>query len=325
MPGRTNHMIDTMNHYGSEKIPFLFIIDYDMRKPVVLPLDDVSPDEILYNINGMTNAGNGGCANRRFSLRAHPVSYDVYEKAFARVREYELSGDSYLCNLTFPTPIDLDLPLIDVFHESAAPYRLWYKNEFVVFSPEPFVTIRGLEISSYPMKGTIDAAVAGAEEIILGDEKEHAEHTTIVDLIRNDLNRVAARVTVEKFRYVERIEASGRELLQVSSKITGRLDPGYRARLGDIIASMLPAGSVTGAPKKRTTDIIREVEGYDRGYYTGIFGYYDGEALDSGVMIRFIESKDGALYYKSGGGITVYSDAGSEYRELIDKIYVPIV
>ena len=85
----------------------------------------------------------------------------------------------------------------------------------------------------------------------------------------------------------------------------------------------MPAGSISGAPKKKTIEIIDEVEGYERGSYTGIFGIFDGNDLDSGVMIRFIE-KDGAeMYYKSGGGITINSIAENEYNELIDKVYVP--
>jgi len=91
------------------------------------------------------------------------------------------------------------------------------------------------------------------------------------------------------------------------------------------MAALLPAGSVTGAPKKKTVEIIRETENYDRGYYTGICGYFDGSRLDSGVMIRFIEKNENGTIFKSGGGLTVYSDPEREYREMIDKVYVPIV
>jgi para-aminobenzoate synthetase component 1 len=110
----------------------------------------------------------------------------------------------------------------------------------------------------------------------------------------------------------------------VSSKITGRLPSDYRTRLGDIIFTLLPAGSICGAPKRKTVEIILENELDPRGYYTGIFGIYDGETLDSGVMIRFIEQRDGSLIYRSGGGITAWSDPEMEYQELIDKIYVPL-
>jgi len=193
-----------------------------------------------------------------------------------------------------------------------------------VFSPEIFVRIKGSEITSYPMKGTIDASIPDAESVILSDVKEIAEHNTIVDLIRNDLSIEAKDVTVTRYRYIDEIKTSDRMLLQVSSEITGYLDRDFRSRLGNIIIGMLPAGSVTGAPKKETVRIIRDSEKYDRGWYTGIFGVFDGRNLDSAVMIRFIENDSGTMYYKSGGGITFMSNAESEYKELIDKVYVPV-
>jgi para-aminobenzoate synthetase component 1 len=175
------------------------------------------------------------------------------------------------------------------------------------------------------MKGTIDASVKNAREIIMRDQKEIAEHTTIVDLIRNDLSIIAKNVYVDKFRYIDKIKTNEKVLLQVSSRIVGKLERFYRGCIGDIIFSLLPAGSVSGAPKKRTVEIINDVEYYERGYYTGIFGYFDGDNLDSGVMIRFIENNNGNFCYKSGGGITALSNMRSEYLEMIDKVYVPVI
>ena len=88
---------------------------------------------------------------------------------------------------------------------------------------------------------------------------------------------------------------------------------------------MLPAGSICGAPKNKTVSIIKKVEQGPRGYYTGIFGYFDGENLDSAVNIRYLEKKENQLLYRSGGGITFLSNLESEYNELIEKIYVPLV
>jgi para-aminobenzoate synthetase component 1 len=102
------------------------------------------------------------------------------------------------------------------------------------------------------------------------------------------------------------------------------LERGYLGSIGDIVVKLLPAGSVTGAPKARTVEIIAEVENAQRGYYTGVFGYFDGSKLDSGVMIRFIERKNDKYFYRSGGGITTQSVVESEYQEAIDKVYVPI-
>ena len=94
--------------------------------------------------------------------------------------------------------------------------------------------------------------------------------------------------------------------------------------MGDIIFTLLPAGSISGAPKNKTVEIILETEQYDRNYYTGIFGVFDGNNIDSGVMIRFIEQTPDGLVYKSGGGITALSNMDDEYNEIINKIYVPI-
>ena len=158
----------------------------------------------------------------------------------------------------------------------------------------------------------------------MGDYKERCEHYTIVDLIRNDLNRIADRVRVERFRYVEKIATLRGEILQTSSEIAGDLRSGWRQELGDLLFSLLPAGSISGAPKPATLRLIRDAEQCPRGYYTGVFGYFDGHDLDSAVMIRYIECENGRFYFRSGGGITVHSDPQQEYDEVVTKIYLPI-
>ena len=175
------------------------------------------------------------------------------------------------------------------------------------------------------MKGTIDADLPDAEETILNDAKEKAEHYTIVDLLRNDLSMVAKNVRVQKFRYIDHLKTSRKNLLQVSSEITGQLPKNYHEHLGEILFRILPAGSVSGAPKKKTLEIIKSAEKEDRGYYTGVAGFYDGKSLKSFVMIRFISKQNEQLFYHSGGGVTVNSKAEKEFEELNDKIYVPVI
>ena len=218
---------------------------------------------------------------------------------------------------------------------------------FVCFSPETFIRIKGGRIYSYPMKGTLDASLPNAEKLLMEDRKEAAEHATIVDLIRNDLSRVAEDVRVDKYRYVDVLHTNKGDILQTSSEISGRLPEDYPHHLGEILDAQLPAGSITGAPKDKTMQIIQEAEGYDRGFYTGIMGIYDQGELNSAVMIRFIEEEtspvdfeaDGEknfkasegkgdeasrkLYFKAGGGITSKSDCRKEYEEVIQKIYLP--
>jgi para-aminobenzoate synthetase component 1 len=174
------------------------------------------------------------------------------------------------------------------------------------------------------MKGTIDAAIPNAEETILNDPKETAEHNTIVDLIRNDLSMVSKNVRVEKFRFIDEIKTAGKTLLQVSSEIVGDIQHDFFDHLGDRLFTLLPAGSISGAPKTKTIEIIEEAENYNRGFYTGVFGYFDGRSLDSAVMIRYIEQQTDQLVFKSGGGITTFSNCKKEYEELKDKVYLPI-
>jgi para-aminobenzoate synthetase component I len=315
---------DLMNQYGKRRIPFLFILDFESKKPFVERLDKISSSEIVFDIQGFTNSSVPLDKKKEFEFVKYPMPFESYNSAFLKVCEHIYHGNTYLLNLTFPTRITCSLDLNEIFYRSKAKFKLLVRDKFVVFSPEIFIRIEGQIISSYPMKGTIDASVPKAEERILSDEKEQAEHATIVDLIRNDLSMVAKNVTVQSYRYIDRITTHNNTLLQVSSRIAGQLPTDYNKRIGDILFRLLPAGSVTGAPKKKTVEIIKEVENYDRGYYTGVFGYFDGKRLESGVMIRFIENVDGVLYYKSGGGLTSMSNAASEYNEMIAKVYVPL-
>lgn len=170
------------------------------------------------------------------------------------------------------------------------------------------------------MKGTIDANIPNAEALILADTKELAEHATIVDLLRNDLSKVASHVKVSKYRYYEKIETQQGAIGQVSSAIEGMLPNDYHSSIGDILFDLLPAGSVSGAPKNKTKEIIAAAEQMERGYYTGVAGYFDGNNLDSCVLIRYLEANN---RYRSGGGITAKSIALNEYEEMINKVYVP--
>ncbi len=313
-------IFEQMNHFGKQKIPFLFVIDFENQKPLIFPLDKIENDRIHFNVKGKSNILQTHTENP-LEFTKHPISESNYSEAFNKVMTHIQRGDTYLLNLTFPTEIKTNLNLKEIFHITKAPYKLCIDNEFVCFSPETFVKIQNDQIYTYPMKGTIDASIPNAEKELLNDKKELAEHYTIVDLLRNDLSQVANNVNVNKFRYVEKIVTNGKPLLQTSSEISGNL---LINNLGDIFQKLLPAGSVTGAPKVKTVDIIKNVEKEKRGYYTGIFGLFDGEILDSAVMIRFIAQKENQLFYHSGGGIVSHSNMQNEYNEMVNKIYLPI-
>ncbi len=278
----------------------------------------------MYDIGGRTNVAFGEPVPAAIEFSLSPPQFSDYKPKFDTVWSHLVYGDSYLANLTMKTEVSTSHSLRDIFFLTRARYRLWFDEQFLVFSPETFIRIDKGAISAYPMKGTIDAALPDAKQTILNDLKETAEHVTIVDLIRNDLSTVANSVSVTRFRYVEEIRTRQKNLLQVSSEICGTLESGYERRLGTILTTLLPAGSVSGAPKRKTLEILRKAEREPRGYYTGVVGLFDGETLDSGVMIRFLERSGDKLYYRSGGGITVQSDARIEYQEAIDKVYVPL-
>ncbi|MBU1657990.1 aminodeoxychorismate synthase component I [bacterium] len=307
-----------LNILGAQRTPFLFISDFKAEHLEVILLENLENEDIEF------------CINETYIYKKHnellekfPLALNEYEKKFNAVIEKIKSGDTYLLNLTQSTKIKVNLSLQEIYNHANAHYKLRYKDKFVCFSPEKFIQMENSKIHTYPMKGTIDAAIPHAKEIILKDEKEMAEHIMVVDLLRNDLSIVARDVRVEEFRYVQSIEAGEKKLLQVSSHICGDVGENWPARIGDILKSLLPAGSISGAPKKSTLSIIDEVEGYERGYFSGVFGVFDGKKLDSGVMIRFIEKTKNGYIYKSGGGITLDSEAKSEYKELLDKIYLP--
>ena len=313
-----------MNHLGHEQTPFLFVIDFEQKKCIVSPLDEL-PSELAYAIGGHHSAKKTSRLDQTFKFEKTPVSREEYGRGFNKVMAEINYGNSFLLNLTYPTEVHTDLSLEQIFDHSDAPYKLWIEDELVVFSPESFIQIQDGVISSYPMKGTIKADVPNAQQRLLDNKKELAEHYTIVDLIRNDLSQVARKVTVNQFRYLQKIEKRGTDLWQASSEITGTLKDPYKDNLGDLLFTLLPAGSISGAPKKKTIEIIQDAEGRDRGFYTGVFGIYDGEQLDSGVMIRCLQRDGDKINYHSGGGITHMSTLEEEYQELIDKIYVPII
>lgn len=318
------HWVARMNQLGAEGIPFLFILDFELTSPLVLTFQEATERGIQFEISKRNLLDQKSSAEKKqISLRAFPIGVDVYHNGFEKVKKAIQAGDTYLLNLCYATRLEGIQSLEELFDTANAPYKLLVPEKFVLFSPEQFVEIKDGLIRTFPMKGTIDAALPEAKEILLADIKEQEEHATVVDLLRNDLSIVAKEVEVVRYRYISEIKTSGKALLQCSSEIIGRLPYDYLQKLGSIFYSLLPAGSVTGAPKKRTVELIHEIEPEARGYYTGIFGVFDGDRLDSGVMIRMIEQRPDGYYYRSGGGITYRSDMMQEYQEMIDKIYIP--
>ena len=195
-----------MNELGAQGKPFVFVIDFDFEKPLIFEPDNVS--EILWKTPEKSNFHLAKSQDKPVAWNIHPVELEQYQQAFNKVQQHIHNGDTYLLNLTMPTKVETNLTPEEIFHRSEASYKVWLKDQFVCFSPEIFVRINNGIISSFPMKGTIDANVGNAEKLLLNDEKEVAEHHTIVDLIRNDLSRIATHVEVEKLMYIDKIKTN---------------------------------------------------------------------------------------------------------------------
>lgn len=313
-----------MDELSHQKVPFFFIIDFLVDQVEIFTEDEIEKEGLLIDFQYFSNVKKQEDLDKKIELKSFPESLESFKKGFDHVQKNIRQGNSYLTNYTRKTRIETNLNLGEIFHHSSAKYKVLYKDFFVFFSPETFVKIVDDKIQTYPMKGTIDASLENAAEILKNDKKEKAEHYTVVDLLRNDLSMVANDVKVDKFQYIDFLKTKQKDLYAMSSEISGNLKPEFKRKVGSIMKKLLPAGSILGAPKPKTLEIILEAEGFDRGFYTGVCGWFDGKDLDSCVMIRFIEKEGDQLYFKSGGGITHMSKLEDEYQEMKNKIYVPI-
>ncbi|HFK5544449.1 TPA: aminodeoxychorismate synthase component I [Elizabethkingia anophelis] len=314
-----------MDKLSEKGEPFIFIIDFLKQNILLFTEEELNKNrDILVHFQKYRNYTTKTELNKKIYLQSFPETFESYKKGFDIVMKNLQLGNSYLINYTRKTKIETNLTLQDIFYHSEAKYKICYKNNWVFFSPEVFVKIENQKISTFPMKGTIDADIPDAENILKNDPKEKAEHYTVVDLLRNDLSIVAEDVKLVDFQRIDYLQTLKKNLYTMSSEIEGTVKPSFQNKIGTIMQKLLPAGSILGAPKDKTQEVILKSESYDRGFYTGVCGYFDGKDLDSGVMIRFIENENNQFYFKSGGGITHQSDASAEYQEMINKIYVPV-
>jgi anthranilate synthase component 1 len=188
-------------------------------------------------------------------------------------------------------------------------------------SPETLVALRNGELSSFPLAGTCPRSADEKEDAalirsLLQDEKELAEHDMLVDLARNDIGKVSrfGSVKVREYRQIKRFS----HVSHISSHVTGELREGIDAI--DVLAATLPAGTLSGAPKKRACEIIDAVEGVKRGVYGGAMGYIDFSGnMDMCISIRMAVLKDEYVYVQVGAGIVADSVPEKEYHEIQSK------
>ncbi len=253
-----------------------------------------------------------------------------YAQAFAAVKEYIAGGDCYQVNLTFPTQFRFSGEPFAFYRRFCAAqpagFCAWLDvgdHAIASASPELFFARHGEQLVMRPMKGTAPRGHDLSDDQrrrrqLAGSLKERAENLMIVDLVRNDLGRIATTgsVAVPELFAVE----SYPTLHQMTSTVTARLQPG--TGLGEIFRALFPCGSVTGAPKRRSMEIIQELESGPRGVYCGAIGFVSpGDEMVFSVAIRtaVFDRRQGRGAMGIGSGVTADSDAAAEYRECLDK------
>jgi anthranilate synthase component 1 len=256
------------------------------------------------------------------------MTRDRFEEIVARIVEYIHAGDAFQVvpsqRWSAPVPVEAFSIYRGLRAVNPSPYMYFLDfGDFQVAgaSPEPLLTVSGRRVSTKPIAGTRPRGASAEEDRriaaeLLADEKERAEHVMLVDLGRNDLGRVCeyGSVRVDELMEVELYS----HVMHIVSSVSGRLREGIGAM--DALRSVLPAGTLSGAPKVRAMQIIEELEPVKRGGYGGAIGYlsYGGD-LDTAIHIRTVVVKDGVAHVQAGGGTVADAKPDYEYEESVAK------
>lgn len=253
-----------------------------------------------------------------------------YKAAVLKAKDYIYAGDTFQAQIGQRLSKKLNADPFDVYRAlrsiNPSPYMFYLDfgdTKLVGTSPEVLVSEQERKVTMRPIAGsrhgrgaTIEADNAIAEDL-LSDKKERAEHIMLVDLARNDIGRIAeyGSVSVDELMVVEKYS----HVMHIVSEVTGRLRP--ELDQFDVLRASFPAGTLTGAPKVRTMEIIEELEPTRRGHYGGGIGYfsYNGD-MDSAITIRTALVKDGIVYAQAAGGVVADSVPEYEYQETLAKM-----
>jgi para-aminobenzoate synthetase component 1 len=253
---------------------------------------------------------------------------EKFQQAVLDVQEYIRQGDVFQVNLSLRQEAALNSTPEDIYEWlrklNPSPYMGLLRARGVALSsasPELLVKLHGDSVSARPIAGTRRRGLTPAEDAAMeaelrGSDKERAEHIMLVDLERNDIGRVAAygSVHVPELMTVERYS----HVMHLVSQVEGKIAPGKDAY--DVIAALFPGGTITGAPKVRTMEIIEELEPVRRGPYTGSMGWIDYNGnMELNIIIRTLAVQNGIGYIQTGAGIVIDSDPYREYRECHNK------
>lgn len=258
------------------------------------------------------------------------MSEEQFMEAVKKVRTYIAQGDVFQVNLSVRQSKRLLTHPFTIYEKlrtlNPSPYMAYMhfpEFQIVSGSPELLVKKKGKYVSTRPIAGTRSRGKTIQEDdqiaqSLLANEKERAEHLMLVDLERNDLGRVCAygTVKVDEFMVIEKYS----HVMHLVSHVSGQLAEGKDAF--DVISAVFPGGTITGAPKVRTMEIIEELEPVRRGIYTGSIGWigFDGD-MELNIAIRTMIAKDGLAYVQAGAGIVIDSQPEHEYKECLKKAF----
>jgi para-aminobenzoate synthetase component 1 len=256
------------------------------------------------------------------------MTEDEFIQAVIKIQQYIGQGDVFQVNLAVRQSKPIKVEALEVYEQlrslNPSPYMAYLHTpdfQLVSGSPELLVKKDGLEVSTRPIAGTRSRGKNHEEDVTLANElieneKECAEHVMLVDLERNDLGRVCKYGTVEvnEFMVIEKYS----HVMHIVSNVRGELAADKTSF--DIIDAVFPGGTITGAPKVRTMEIIEELEPVQRGVYTGSLGWIDFSGdLELNIIIRTMLVKDGMAHVQAGAGIVIDSNPKHEYKESMKK------
>ena len=253
---------------------------------------------------------------------------EKYCSMVERAKRYIFEGDIFQVVLSNPMRAKAEGSLFDTYRvlraTNPSPYMFYFSSDDIEIagaSPETLAKLTGTELSTFPLAGTRPRGKTKEEDLelergLLADEKERAEHNMLVDLGRNDIGKISkiGTVKVEKYMCIERFS----HVMHIGSTVTGQIRDDKDAV--DAVDAILPAGTLSGAPKFRACQIIQELEQSKRGIYGGAIGYLDFAGnLDTCIAIRLVYKKNGEICIRSGAGIVADSVPENEFQECCNK------
>lgn len=331
---------DPGNFKDCDLMLFDKVIAFDnVKQKIVLvgnvPLDDAEEgyDKVTKELCGIADLINNGTPEEdeggRLLSEVRPLfGEEEYCNMVERAKHYIKEGDIFQVVLSNRLEADYEGSILNVYRAlrtmNPSPYMFYFSGtdvEVAGASPETLVKLENGDLYTFPLAGTrprgrTEEEDKALEEELLADPKELAEHNMLVDLGRNDIGKISefGSVQVVKYHSIERYS----HVMHIGSTVKGRIREDKDAL--DAVDAILPAGTLSGAPKIRACQIINELEGNKRGIYGGAIGYIDfGGNLDTCIAIRLAYKKNGKIYVRSGAGIVYDSVPANEYRECINK------